>query len=452
MLTNQTPTQPERSSARHGLRFSLAAAIVMTAISVLAIGILCYWIPYRLQVLAGTYHAGLIPWCRGWHIAVPHSLSPSAFTTYLAYALNSAWIFYAALLGLAYRVRTSAPPWILWSGAIICLTIAFVFPPSLSGDSYTYIGYGRAQAVHHLNPYITPLGRLVDLHDGFLAELINQPHGEKAVTWASDATVYGPVWTLLSTLIAAVTAHAPAMYGVLGIKLVAAVSLFASAVAASRIAERLSLGTGLLSFAAVALNPLALMEGPGQGHNDLLTMALILWALLACIDRKPAAAGLYIGLATAVKLFPVALLPWIIWKLREPGKPWLRDAGLVVACCAAPLAIGYACFWAGSDMFTSLHTFVGGRVQHSPLPTLLMYAAASVWVLRSKDRGVILSAWPLVALPLALWNPLKPFPWYLLWAIQPASSRWNRLHVVYVGLMCLMVYMWQSLWYAVLVH
>jgi len=429
------------------LNVALRIAIAVCAALPLLMGILCYWIPYWVHVQPGEYHLGLPLWCRGFGIAVPASLTPATFTAYLGNAFVCAWAAYAVLLAIASRIRMSVPRWLLWTGAAVCVATAVVFPPALSGDTYAYVTYGRAQAIHHLNPYTTPVDRLIDLHDGVLAQIVHQPHGEKAIYW-KGATYYGPAWTLLSTLIAAVTAHAPVMFGLLGFKLVAAVSLFASAVAASRIAERLSPGTGLLSFAAVALNPLALMEGPGQGHNDLLTMALILWALLACIDRKPAAAGLYIGLATAVKLFPVALLPWIIWKLREPGKPWLRDAGLVIVCCAVPLLVGYALYWAGPDMFTSLNTSVGSRTHHSPIGTVLVYLAATLWVFLSRDRAVILSAWPLVTLMLAFQNTVMIYPWYLLWSILPACCRWNRLHFVYVVLLCLTAYTWQLLYYA----
>ncbi|HVX57615.1 MAG TPA: hypothetical protein VHA37_07845, partial [Candidatus Saccharimonadales bacterium] len=97
--------------------------------------------------------------------------------------------------------------------------------------------------------------------------------------------------------------------------------------------------------------------------------------------------------------------------------------------------------------FTSLHTSIGAQAR-SPLPTLILYAAMTVWVMRSRDPGVILVAWAPVAAMLALWNPHSMYPWYLSWGFVPLCCRWNRLHTLAVVSLGVITFFWQVIWYA----
>jgi len=200
------------------------------------------------------------------------------------------------------------------------------------------------------------------------------------------------------------------------------------------------------AFVAVALNPLLVIEGPGSGHNDIIAAVFVVLAFLALLRRRPALAGLAIGVAGAIKLVPLVLLPWVAYvaaRADDDARPRARikAAAVVLAMGLVPLVLGYVPLWAGARTFGSIaarwqlgHADGGGSLPLAPLLWIALFAVASFLLHRAARAGLdaavgaLISAWALLAVPMMPLATHKFFPWYLTWAWSAALLRWTRGH------------------------
>ena len=177
---------------------------------------------------------------------------------------------------------------------------------------------------------------------------------------------------------------------------------------------------------AFAWNPLLATEVAGSGHIDIVGALLLLVSAAALARRWRAAAAVGFGLAVAVKLLPVVLLP-LYWKRVR-----IRDAALA----AAVVALLYVPFLDhGRIPIGSLGAYVQGFRFNGPVfaaldrvapPQLLAGLAVlaglmtATW-LRSAAPEWSLNAfaWPMAA---SLLCAPVVFPWYLLWLLPFVTS------------------------------
>ncbi len=180
-------------------------------------------------------------------------------------------------------------------------------------------------------------------------------------------------------------------------------------------------GQGAHWVLAYAWNPLLATEVAHSGHIDIVGALLLLVSVAALGRRWRAAAALAFGLAVAVKLLPIVLLP-LYWKRVR-----IRD------CALAALAVGllYMPFLdRGRIPMGSLVTYVQRFRFNDPVfaalervaaPQLLVGLAAlvgfltAVW-LRNKASASSPAAfaWPMAA---SLLCAPVVYPWYLLWVL-----------------------------------
>ncbi|MBI2192580.1 MAG: DUF2029 domain-containing protein [Planctomycetes bacterium] len=112
--------------------------------------------------------------------------------------------------------------------------------------------------------------------------------------------------------------------------------------------------------------PLLLKEFANSGHQDSLAVFWVMLAAWGLSGRRPALAGLAIGIATLSKVYPIALLV-LYW--RPLG--W---RGLFLA--AAALFLGYGAFLpSGVNTFQGLKTFAQGWQFNAGVFTLARNAA-----------------------------------------------------------------------------
>ena len=177
---------------------------------------------------------------------------------------------------------------------------------------------------------------------------------------------------------------------------------------------------------AYAWNPLAALEGAGNGHVDLLgTLLLVLTAAALARGRRMVAAIAF-ALAIGVKFLPVILVPLFWRRIR------LRDAALGVAILAAlylpflghgrlPLGSlgGYLARWrVNAPVYSGLEWLIPMKgLVAVPVVAGLAVALWARWdmALDSPEAW----AWP-VATTL-LFAPTI-FPWYLVWVIPFLST------------------------------
>ncbi|HZQ70916.1 MAG TPA: glycosyltransferase 87 family protein [Terriglobales bacterium] len=186
-------------------------------------------------------------------------------------------------------------------------------------------------------------------------------------------------------------------------------------------------GQGAHWVLAYAWNPLLAVEVAGSGHVDIVGVLLLLVSAAALGRRWRAVAAVTFGLAVAVKLLPLVLLP-IYWKRVR-----VRDAALA----AVVVALLYVPFVDhGRIPLGSLGTYVQSFRFNGPVFAMLERVAApqlvaalavlagfivSLW-LRSKTAEVSSEAfaWPMAA---SLLCAPVIYPWYLLWLLPFVRSR-----------------------------
>jgi hypothetical protein len=186
---------------------------------------------------------------------------------------------------------------------------------------------------------------------------------------------------------------------------------------------------------AFAWNPLLAIEAAGSGHVDIVGALLLLVSAAALGRRWRATAAVGLGLAVAVKLLPVVLLP-LYWKRVR-----IRDAALA----AAVVGLLYVPFLNhGRIPIGSLGTYVQSfrfngpvfaALDHLAPPQLL--AGLAVFV------GLVTATWLRCAAP--EWSP-EPFawpmaasllcapvvfPWYLLWLLPFLRSASTLLIILW---------------------
>jgi hypothetical protein len=306
--------------------------------------------------------------------------------------------------------------------------LAFLCPPILTRDVYAYVAYGRLAFIHGANPYINDRAVLHAAGDPSAAFLV----------WSSPLP-YGPLWTIVATVLA-VCGRFGGLYGeVVAHKLVAGVTLLVAAGGAARVSELREAGRGRLTFLAIVFNPLLLLEGPGTGHNDFVMIACLMWSAVLFAEGRHRLSALTAGLAIAVKPVAIVAMPAFLLEdwLRETGARRWRATVESVVLAAAPFVL-LSWPFGGSILVARSFLEQGG----APLGTfgLILGGAIDVAALLWTWRFVSTHARTLAAAWLVAWIPLSMalilvgtrqwFPWYVSWALIPALSGWDERHRV----------------------
>jgi hypothetical protein len=176
---------------------------------------------------------------------------------------------------------------------------------------------------------------------------------------------------------------------------------------------------------AYAWHPLLATEVAGSGHIDIVGVLLLLVSFAALMRRWRTVAALAFGLAVAVKLFPIVLLP-LYWKRVRA-----RDGVLAAVMCGL-LYIPFLDH--GRIPIGSLGTYLHSFRFNDPLFATLERVAdpkfvvglavlvgflAAVWLRRKPVESSDTFAWPMAA---SLLCAPVVYPWYLLWLLPFVRS------------------------------
>jgi len=359
----------------------------------------------------------------------------------------------AALLGVAGwqlgRAAARLGKAALWSviGAQLILGLALsLFPVTFSGDPYAYVIWGRLFGVHGLNPYLS-FARFNAAGDVTLARCLqfygNPPPGDD----------YGPLWTLVAGGIAHLESASSLWLQVWTHRAVAVAAAVATSFGILRLIPK-TVPRRTLRLSAFAFNPLAMYETAVGGHNDMIMVALAVWAF-ALVDEYPLFAGLLIGASASIKFVSLIAVPFVIFRAAKKG---FSRGALALVITLIIMVLCFKPFWAGAATLYALAGHSGvlamsptwlvaypffevgagnhpafGWMPELPLlgrpswprlfqltfvvATLTILASSIISYARGRQRA---APWPPATA--LVWSSPVIHPWYVLW-LSPAAAR-----------------------------
>jgi hypothetical protein len=350
-------------------------------------------------------------------------------------------VFFLPIFGVLFLLTLLAARWTFRVGdagasslgvilgfALLFRLLLLVAPPILSSDIFRYIWDARVQAAG-INPY---LSRPADLDTEAnrkdpLFQQQNRPFAR---------TIYPPLAQWAFRLARALGGErVTVMKGVmlLGDLLTLVILL--------RLLGALGLPRSRIIL--YAWHPLVVFEVAGSGHVDALAIPFILLAILVWLRGRDLLAGVSLGAAVLLKLFPILLLPVLlarrrVWTLVGCGLvillgylPFLPDAGLrVLGHLPRFLSDPHEQF---NPSAMGLVALLASLVSGNPVSWASWMGRAGLlgvlgWLAWQKTEtfSVLLDRLWVVAAAFVL-STLTLHPWYLLWlvpflAIQPRPA------------------------------
>ena len=275
--------------------------------------------------------------------------------------LASAFLFtlLAAQVGRrALRERLPASTIRVLFTVMLVLTVLFgltfvLLPAAMTHEMFLYGTYGRLITVYHVNPYAVSLS-------AFPHDLLQKGIAKGAV----PATTSGPVWIDLSLPIVLLARDSIANI-LLGFRLLGLIAHVVNAILLWIILAKLKPELRLAATLLYAWNPLVLLFGIGEMHQDIV---LVLFLLLAIVffQRKSLLLGwVLVLLAVLVNVLCLLLLPLIFGLLPREMRSFPTGRRVLwwlsfIVISALVFVLAYAPYWSGWGVSGLL-----GSLQHS---------------------------------------------------------------------------------------
>ena len=188
---------------------------------------------------------------------------------------------------------------------------AFIFIfvlPFMSSDVFYYLGIGRLDSEYGQNPYYTTIMQFVDENGGIGKYIENDTvliQGYANV-WTDTTVVYGPVWTFICKIIAGIT-FGNIDFALFIFKLISVALHILNCHLIYKITNK------KIFVLIYGLNPLILLEGIANAHNDLYIITFVFTSLYFLLKKKNICLSiLFLAIATSIKYFTILLLPFIL--------------------------------------------------------------------------------------------------------------------------------------------
>jgi alpha-1,6-mannosyltransferase len=398
-----------------------------------------------LLALLGLLATGLVVSLAAAHtdVLLPESVRP--LPSWLAGPFGSAGLDLgvAGLIGalavmfvcyaIAVRTADRLSPMVVLMCIAALHALVLLAPPMLSTDVFSYQFYGRMGALYGANPYLA----------GPHALALDPLYPYIGAKWAYTPTVYGPLFTTLSYVLAPLSIAA----GILSYKAIAALASLGT-VALVWNAARLRGIDPVKAAALVGLNPLIVVYGVGGGHNDLLMLFGLVAAIYLILQHRERAGGTLLMSAASIKLTAGLLLPFAVASEGTRRRRDRRRNLLLGGALGAGIVVGVGFAWFGTGPLHLLSTvqqvqskgdwhsipgFIStrlglGSVGHAVgLLLFAVFAGVFCWLVRRVWRGesdwIDAAGWTTLVM-LATASSL--LPWYVAWLIPLAALAGDR--------------------------
>lgn len=216
----------------------------------------------------------------------------------------SLFVLYAFVLKMVKNQKLHGRE--VWT-IIAVLVLATVFSyPAFSYDFFNYLFTAKTVLIYHKNPYlVTPLQ-----FAGFDSWL-------SFMHWTHLASAYTPLWIMVTLV--------PFFFGfgyflplIWNLKLLIALAYIAVAMGIGKILEHEDAERAVFGIAVFAFNPLIIIECLVSPHNDIVMMALAIWAIILYRKNRKWLSWLLLSGSVAMKLMTIFLIPAFFtgWKRR----------------------------------------------------------------------------------------------------------------------------------------
>lgn len=196
---------------------------------------------------------------------------------------------------------------------ILIISSIFIFTvPMFSSDVFYYLGIGRLNSEYGQNPYYISMKQYVDENpnlDMNSDTVILQGYNSY---WAKTTVVYGPIWTLICSIVAKLSLGS-IDFGLLVFKLLNLTVHILNCYFIYKISKK------KIFILLYGLNPFILIEGIVNVHNDIFMILFILIAIYYLLKKKKLYISIvFLALATCIKYFTILLLPFfVIYHFRK---------------------------------------------------------------------------------------------------------------------------------------
>lgn len=339
------------------------------------------------------------------------------------------YLFFSAfvLYGIACLLALGSGPEVgrglllgIFGISVVMEGVLVLMRPTLSDDMYRYVWDGRVQA-HGISPYRYPpeAPEVAFLRDPKIYPSINRKDGVTIYPPAAEAA-YALLWRVWPDNVHWFQA-AMAGGGLLaGILLLGVLK---------------DLGLSPARVLIYLWSPLLAFETAHSAHVDGLLLPFLVGAWWARVRERDSLAGVLLGIATAVKLYPALLVPFL-WRPHHPQARWRMPLafGVTIALCYLPYTLA-----SGSDVLGYLPLYLPQKFNISPLVAFLTphlnalkLGAPNILIPLALGIIIIAAAWsalrPAADAQAALRRCLLPigvitlfsqdlFAWYMLWLL-----------------------------------
>ena len=229
---------------------------------------------------------------------------PIATSIYILF-LSIAFSFFAVNLWLLHKSRIGEK-YLKCSVVLNTLILIFAYP-YLSSDLFNYIFDAKIIVNYHASPYThRPLDFAGDEWLRFMR-------------WVHRYSPYGPLWLLLSTIPAAL-GFGKFILNFLAFKIFIGLFHLFNSYLIFNILKKIDKKNILLGTAFYALNPLFLIEGVANAHNDVVLTSFLILIIYFYVKNNKVKSFVLLILGTLIKYIPILNLPWLILATLEKKK------------------------------------------------------------------------------------------------------------------------------------
>ena len=210
-------------------------------------------------------------------------------TTAFSFFIYNLWLFKKEQVGLSYLKKSTI---------INTLILIFAYP-FLSYDFFNYLFDAKIILNYHQIPYtVRPL---------------DFPNDEwlRFMHWTHRYSPYGPLWLGMS-IIPALFGFGKFILNFFAFKIFIASFHLVNSFLIYRILQKLNPSQAIFQTAFYSLNPLFLIEGIANAHNDIVLTAFILLSIYFLVFAKTGFTYIALLAGTLIKYIPVLNMPWFL--------------------------------------------------------------------------------------------------------------------------------------------